>query len=127
MEDNGGFPCSFKCKVRLCARGDQQIPGVCFRESDLYSQLLKAKEARLSLALALEEGAKIIKTDTKQAYVYGDMGDDVVDIWPPDCWPEPIPEDMFFSYSRAFMARGRLPVNGILIYQPGWIIMNMRQ
>ncbi len=43
-EDNGEF---LKCKVRLCARGDQQIPGESFRETNLYSPVLKAKEAGL--------------------------------------------------------------------------------
>ena len=76
--------------MRLCARGDQQLPEVSFKESDLYAPVLKATEARLLLALAAAEGAKVIKTDTKQAYLYGDMGDDVVYIRPPDWWPEPI-------------------------------------
>ena len=62
----------------------EQIPGVSFRESDLYSPVLKATEARLLLALAAAEGVKVIKTDTKQAYLNGDMGDDVVYIRPPD-------------------------------------------
>ncbi len=48
-EDNGEF---LKNKVRLCARGDQQIPGVSFQEFDLYAPVLKAAEARLLLALA---------------------------------------------------------------------------
>jgi hypothetical protein len=82
--------------VRLCARGNQQIPGASFRECDLYSPVLKATEARLLLALAAAEGAKVIMTDTKQAYLYGDMRDDVVYIWPPDWWPEPIPEGHVF-------------------------------
>jgi hypothetical protein len=85
-----------KCKVRLCARRDQQIPGVSFRESDLYSPVLKATDTRLLLALAGAEGAKVIKTDTKQAYLYGDMGVDVVYIRPPDWWPEPILEGHVF-------------------------------
>jgi hypothetical protein len=38
-EDNREF---LKNKVRLCARGDQQIPGVSFQESDLYAPVLKA-------------------------------------------------------------------------------------
>ena len=67
-EDNGEF---LKCKVRLCARGDQQLPEVSFKETDLYAPVLKAAEARLLLALAAAEGAKVIKTDTKQAYLYG--------------------------------------------------------
>ena len=65
-EDNGAF---LECKVLLCTRGDQHIPGVSFRESDLYSPVLKATEARLLLALAAAEGAKVVKTDTKQAYL----------------------------------------------------------
>ena len=80
--------------MRLCARGDQQIPGVSFRESDLYSPVLEATEARLLLALAAAEGAKVIKTNTKQAYLYGDMG--VVYIRPPDWWPIPFPEGHVF-------------------------------
>ncbi len=46
--------------------------------------VLKAAEARLLLVLAAANGAKIVKTDTKQAYMYCDMGDDVVYIRPPD-------------------------------------------
>jgi hypothetical protein len=44
-----------------------------FRESAsgilIYSPVLKAMEARFLLALAAAEGAKVIKTDTKQAYL----------------------------------------------------------
>ena len=54
--------------------------------------MLKAAEARLLLALAAANGDKVLKTDTKQAYLYCDMGSDVVYIRPPDWWPEPIPE-----------------------------------
>ena len=44
------------------------------------------------LAPVAANGAKVVKTDTKQAYLYGDMGDDVVYVRPPDWWPEPVPE-----------------------------------
>ena len=91
-EDNGEF---LKCKVRLCGRGDQQISGVSFQDSDLYVPVLKSTEARLLLALATANGAKVVKT-TKQAYLYGDMGDDVVYIRPPDWWPEPALEGHAF-------------------------------
>ena len=64
--------------MRLCARGDQQISGFSFKESDLYAPVLKATVARLLLALAAAEGPKVVTTDTKRAYVYGDMGYDVV-------------------------------------------------
>ncbi len=88
-EDNGDF---LKVKARMCVRGDQQIAGVSFKETDLYAPVLKAAEARVLLALAAANGDKILKTDTKRAYLYGDMGDDVVYIRPPDWWPQPIPK-----------------------------------
>jgi hypothetical protein len=90
-EDNhdGDF---LKVKARMCVRGDQQIAGVSFKETDLHTPALKAAEARLLLALAASNGNRVIKTDTRQAYLYCDMGDEVVYIRPPDWWPQPIPE-----------------------------------
>ncbi len=92
-EDNSEF---LKNKVRLCARGDQQIQGVSFQESDLYAPVLKEAEARLLLALAAANGAKVVKTNTKQAYLYCNMGDDMVYIRQPDWWPEPVQEGHIF-------------------------------
>jgi hypothetical protein len=87
-EDNGTF---LKRKVRLCARGDQQVEGVSFNSSDLYAPTLKSTEARLLAAIAVEHSCPILKTDTRQ--VYGKMEEDEqVRIRPPDWWPEPIPE-----------------------------------
>ncbi len=51
-EDNGTF---LKLKVRLCARGDQQIEGIGFNSSDLYAPTLKAPEARLLAAMPVIE------------------------------------------------------------------------
>jgi hypothetical protein len=89
-EDNGTF---LKRKVRLCARGDQQVEGESFNSSDLYAPTLKAPEARLLAAIAAEHGCRLLKTDTRQAFLYGEMGEgETVYIRPPDWWPEPIPE-----------------------------------
>ena len=85
-----------KRKVRMCVRGDQQTEGLNFDSSDLYSPVLKATEARLLAAIAAEHGCPILKTDTRQAFLYGEMGDDKVYIRPPDWWPEPIPEGHVF-------------------------------
>ena len=84
--------------MRLCARGDQQESGVSFQESDLYAPVLQATEARLLLELAAAEGAKVVKTDTKQAYLYGDMGDDVVYLrkWSNKCSPRATDSWCFF-------------------------------
>ena len=87
--DNGVFS---KRKVRMCVRGDQQRDGVDYQSADLYSPTLKATEARLLTAIAAEHGCKIYKTDTSQAFLYGDMADDKVYINPPKWWPEIIPD-----------------------------------
>jgi hypothetical protein len=75
----------------MCVRGDQQTEE-SFNPSDLYSPVLKASEARLLAAIAAEHGCPLLKTDTLQAFLYGDMEDDKVYIRPPDWWPEPVPE-----------------------------------
>ena len=85
-----------KYKVRMCVREDQQREGIDFSASDLYSPVLKAQEAGLLAAIAAEHGCPILKTDTRQAFLYGDMGEDKVYILPPDWWPEPIPEGHVF-------------------------------
>ncbi len=99
--------------------------------------VLKAAEARILLALAAANGAKVFKTYTKQAYLYCDMGDDVVYIGPPDWWPEQVPKrhvflllksiDGYSSYSRALTERDKQLVNGILIFQHGWSRMGIWQ
>jgi hypothetical protein len=53
----------------MYVRGDQQIAGVSFKETDLYAPVLKVAEARLMLALAAANGSEVLKTDTKLAYV----------------------------------------------------------
>ncbi len=68
--NNGVFE---KYKVRMCVRGDKQREGVDFNASDLYSPVLKAPEARLLAAIAVEHGCPLLKTDTRQAFLYGDM------------------------------------------------------
>ncbi len=44
------------------------------------------------MAIAAANGHKIYKTDTKQAFLYFDMGEDIVYLHPPGWWPELIPE-----------------------------------
>jgi hypothetical protein len=119
-EDNGEF---IKCKARLCARGDQQVDGVNYKETDLYAPTLKAAEGRLLMAIAAANGHKIYKTDTKQAYLYGEMGEDVVYLNPPfwwlDCRRNQFRKDTYSSSSRAYMVRSKRRENGISIFQIG--------
>ena len=81
---NGVFD---KYKTRLCAMGNQHIAGIHFNESDLYVPVLKAHEVRLLVAIAAERGAKIYKNDTSQAFLYGDVDQDLY-ARGPERWPE---------------------------------------
>ena len=55
-----------------------------------------------SLAVAAQHGAEIYGTDTKQAFLYGDMADDEdVYVQPPDWWFDPIPEGHVFRLKKA--------------------------
>ncbi len=65
-----------------------------FNSSDLYAPTLKEPEARLFAAITAEHGCQLLKTDTRQAFLYGEMEEDEkVYLRPPDWWPEPIPDD----------------------------------
>ncbi len=80
-----------KYKTRLCAMGNQQIAGIHFNESDLYAPVLKALEVRLLVAIAAQKGAKMYKYDTSQAFLYGDVDQDLY-AHAADWWPELVPE-----------------------------------
>ncbi len=80
-----------KRKVRMCVLGNHQSED-SMNASDVCCPVLKAPETRLLAAIAAEYGCPLLKTDTKQAFLYGDMGEDKVYIRKPDWWPEPIPE-----------------------------------
>jgi hypothetical protein len=44
-------------------------------------------------AIAVEHSCPLLKTDTRQAFLYGEMGEDEkIYIRTPDWWQEPIPD-----------------------------------
>jgi hypothetical protein len=61
-----------KHKTPWCVRGDQQD----YETEDRYAPVLKATEARLLVAIAAQHGADLYGTDTRQAFLYGDMVED---------------------------------------------------
>ena len=81
-----------KRKVRLCAMGNQQKEGVHFNAGELYAPVIKATELRAIFALGAKHGASFMGSDTKQAFLNGEMGTEILYIRPPDWWPEPVPE-----------------------------------
>ncbi len=86
---NGVFD---KRKIRLCVCGNQQVEGVHYKSGDLYAPVMKASDVRLMVAIAAQYGCQLLKTDTKQAFLNGEIGDEKIYIRPPDWWPEPVPQ-----------------------------------
>ncbi len=46
------------------------------------------------LAISAQCCCRITKTDTKQEFLNGEIGDEKIYICPPDWWPEPIPQGL---------------------------------
>jgi hypothetical protein len=53
---------------------------------------MKAGEVRRMVAIAAQYRCKLLKTDTKQAFLNREIGDEKIYIRPPDWWPEPAPQ-----------------------------------
>ena len=115
---NGEFQ---KRKCRLCAMGNQQVEGSQFDARDLYAPVLKPAEFRLIMAIAASAGAEVFKYDTSQAFLYGDVEQELYSR-APDWWPEPIPEG--YSSRRTSTGRGRRLVRGTSSSRHGWRSMN---
>ncbi len=69
---NGQFT---KRKVRLCVMGNQQKEGVHCQTGELYAPVMKAAEVRLFMAIAAKHGLTVFKSDTKQAFLNGEIRD----------------------------------------------------
>ena len=81
-----------KRKFLLCAMGNQQKEGIHFNAGELYAPVIKATELRAIFALGAKHGASFMGSDTKLAFLNGEMGTEILYIRPPDWWPEPVPE-----------------------------------
>ncbi len=53
---------------------------------------MKASEARLMVAIAAQNKTRLLKPNTKQAFLTDDIGDEKTHIRPPDWWPDPVPK-----------------------------------
>ncbi len=80
-----------KRKVRLCVMGNQQKEGVHYQLGELYAPVMKAAEVRLFGAIAAKHRLNPFKSDTKQTFLNGDIGEELIYVRPPDWWPEHVP------------------------------------
>ena len=83
---NGVF---MKRKVQLRVMGNQQEEGVHSQLGELYAQVMKAVEVLIFIAIAAEHSLNLFESDTKQAFLNGDIGDEkMIYVRPRDWWPE---------------------------------------
>ncbi len=113
---NGVFK---KRKVRLCVMGNQQDNGVHFQLGELYTPVMKVVEVRLFVALAAKHRLNLFKSDTKQAFLNGDMGDEKIYIRPPDWWPEKVETlDEYKMAVSKFLKPKKVPMQpGVMLEQ----------
>ncbi len=91
---------------------------------------MKASEVRLMVAIAAQNKTKLLKTDTKQAFLNGDIGDEKIYIRPPDWWPEPVPKGhalLLMKSTAACMVPDRQRDNGTSTFPDGWKRMVIMQ
>ena len=71
--------------------GNQQKEGVHYQLGELYAPVMKAAEVLLCVAIAAQHGLSWFKSDTKQAFLNGDMGEKKIYVRAPDWWPGHVP------------------------------------
>ena len=59
-------------------KGSQQKEGIHYQLGELYAPVMKATEVRLFVAIAAQHGLTVFKSDTKQAFLNGDIGDEKI-------------------------------------------------
>ena len=72
--------------------GNQQKEGIHYKACELYAQVMKNTEVRNFLAIAAMHGLRVSRCVTKQAFLNGEIGSEVLSLRPPDWWPEIVPE-----------------------------------
>ena len=58
---------------------------------ELCALVMKAAEVRLFMVIAAKHCLNLFKSDTKLAFLHGDIGDEKIYVRPPDWWPEHVP------------------------------------
>ena len=69
---------------------NQQKGGIHFQLGGLYELAMKATEVELFVAIAAKHHLNLFNSDTKQAFLHGDMGDQTIYICPQDWWQEQV-------------------------------------
>ena len=71
------------------------------------------------VAIAAQHGAKMYKTDTTQAFLYGDVEEDLY-VRAPDWWPELVPEGHCLQLKKNIYGTRQAAEHGISVSPDGW-------
>lgn len=91
-------------KVRLCARGFQQRPGIDYHET--YAAVIKAVSWRIIIAIAAILGWPLHAMDVKTAFLNGDL-QEVIFMRPPPGWK--IPKGMVWRLRKTLYGLKQAP------------------
>ena len=72
---------SDKRKISLCVCGNQQQEGITrnYNSGNLYASVMKAAEVWLMMAIAAKkENLNVYNTNAKQAFLNGDIGEEII-------------------------------------------------
>lgn len=91
-------------KVRLCARGFQQRPGIDYHET--YAAVIKAVSWRIIIAIAAILGWHLHAMDVKTAFLNGDLKE-VIFMRPPPGWK--VPKGMIWRLRKTLYGLKQAP------------------
>ena len=109
-----------KRKVLVCSMGNQQKEGIHFKAGELYAPVIKATELRAIFALGAKCKASFMGSNTKQVFLNGEIGTEIMFIRLPDWWLEPVPEGYVLQLMKRCTGPARPHGNGTCAYRPGW-------
>ena len=62
-------------KVRVCARGDRQLPGIEY--SDTYAPVVDKTSVRIFLTISASLCLQMSQFDVETAFLYGDLSEEI--------------------------------------------------
>ena len=64
-------------KARFVAKGYSQCPGIDYKESEIYSPVLKHDSFRVMCSIAAVHDLELFQLDVKTAFLYGDLDEEL--------------------------------------------------
>jgi hypothetical protein len=113
------------CWVTSKRKGNQQKEGVHYQLGELYAPVKKATEMLLFMAMVAKQLTVFI-SDTKQAFLNGEVRDETIFFRAPDWWQERVLEGHALLL-KVCTGHARQLDNGMYGYAHGWRIVVIKQ